>query len=157
MGTKEALYDLRVNSGLSQDELAGKLYVTRQAVSRWETGKTVPNIDTLKLMSQEFGVSINELLGLEEGSACQSCAMTFHQAEDFGTQEDGSANVEYCTHCFQNGNFTHERTLDEMIESNLKHLDEFNAESGTNFDENQARTILREHLATLKRWQDAPR
>lgn len=46
------LYELRTKNGLSQDELAQKLFVTRQAVSRWENGETVPNTETLKLLSR---------------------------------------------------------------------------------------------------------
>ena len=48
METKNMIFDLRTKHGLSQDELAEKLYVTRQAVSQWETGETVPNIEPLK-------------------------------------------------------------------------------------------------------------
>ena len=58
METKDVIFKLRTKNGLSQDELAEKVYVTRQAVSRWENGETVPNIDTLKLLSQVFNVSI---------------------------------------------------------------------------------------------------
>ena len=47
MQTKEILYELRTKHGLSQDALAEKVFVTRQAVSRWETGETVPNTETL--------------------------------------------------------------------------------------------------------------
>ena len=43
MNTKDVIYGLRTKQGLSQDELAEKVFVTRQAVSRWETGETVPN------------------------------------------------------------------------------------------------------------------
>ena len=43
METGNILYELRTKNGLSQDELAQKLFVTRQAVSRWENGETVPN------------------------------------------------------------------------------------------------------------------
>lgn len=63
METKDIIYDLRTKSGLSQDELAKKVFVTRQAVSRWETGETMPNTQTLKLLSKLFSVSINTLLG----------------------------------------------------------------------------------------------
>ena len=42
METKDIIFELRTNRGLSQDELAEKVYVTRQAVSRWENGETVP-------------------------------------------------------------------------------------------------------------------
>lgn len=63
MSTKDVIYELRTKNGLSQDELAEKVFVTRQAVSRWETGETVPNTETLKLLSKLFNVSINTLLG----------------------------------------------------------------------------------------------
>ena len=48
METKEVIRSLRAKAGLSQEELAEKLFVTRQAVSRWETGETTPNTETLK-------------------------------------------------------------------------------------------------------------
>ena len=60
---------------MSQDELANKVMVTRQAVSRWENGDTVPNTDTLKLLSKEFDVSINTLLGEPRKLICQCCGM----------------------------------------------------------------------------------
>ena len=63
METKNIILKLRTERGMSQDELADKIMVTRQAVSRWENGDTVPNTDTLKLLSKEFDVSINTLLG----------------------------------------------------------------------------------------------
>ncbi len=59
--------DRRREMGLSQDELAGKLYVTRQAVSKWEKGLSVPSIDTLAELCRLFGVSFEALLGLFEG------------------------------------------------------------------------------------------
>ena len=49
METKQIIYELRTKNGMSQDELAEKIMVTRQAVSRWENGETVPNTETLKL------------------------------------------------------------------------------------------------------------
>ena len=52
METKEILLKLRNKAGLSQEELAEKVYVTRQAVSRWETGETLPNTETLKQLSR---------------------------------------------------------------------------------------------------------
>ena len=51
METKTVIYELRTKHGLSQDELAEKVFVTRQAVSRWENGETVPNTETLKSVS----------------------------------------------------------------------------------------------------------
>ena len=63
METKNIILKLRTERGMSQDELAEKIIVTRQAVSRWENGETVPNTETLKILSKEFDVSINILLG----------------------------------------------------------------------------------------------
>lgn len=63
METKNIILELRTQRGMSQNELAEKLMVTRQAVSRWENNETVPNTETLKLLSKEFDVSINTLLG----------------------------------------------------------------------------------------------
>ena len=59
---KDILLQIRKQHNLSQEQFAEKLYITRQAVSRWETGKSVPNIDTLKLISEKFGVSADQLL-----------------------------------------------------------------------------------------------
>lgn len=63
METKDIILELHKKRGLSQDELDTKVMVTRQAVSRWENGETIPNMETLKLLSKEFNVSINKLLG----------------------------------------------------------------------------------------------
>lgn len=75
MDTKEILLELRTNHGLSQEQLAQQVHVTRQAVSRWETGETVPNTETLKLLSRLFDVSINTLLGSPRQLVCQCCGM----------------------------------------------------------------------------------
>ena len=61
MDTKQVIFELRTQMGMSQDELAEKVFVSRQAVSRWENGETVPNTETLKLLSKVFDVSINTL------------------------------------------------------------------------------------------------
>ena len=63
METKDIILDLRTKKGLSQDELAELVFVTRQAVSRWENGETIPNTETLKQLSKLFAVSVNTLLG----------------------------------------------------------------------------------------------
>ena len=54
----DIILELRNKAGLSQDELAEKVFVTRQAVSRWENGETTPNTETLKLLSKRFMISI---------------------------------------------------------------------------------------------------
>ena len=75
METKEILKTLRENHKLTQDQLAGRVMVTRQAVSRWENGETLPNTDTLRMLSREFNVSINTLLGSPRELFCQCCGM----------------------------------------------------------------------------------
>lgn len=60
------IYDLRKKYNLTQKELADKLNVTAQAVSKWENGRGVPDIELLKKLSEEFDVSIAELIEGEE-------------------------------------------------------------------------------------------
>ncbi len=59
MNTKDVILKLRTENGLSQDELAEKVFVTRQAVSRWENGDTVPNTETLKRSENPVSSSAN--------------------------------------------------------------------------------------------------
>ena len=61
----EKLQILRKNRGLTQEELAEALYVSRTAVSKWESGRGYPNIDSLKDISSFFSISIDELLSGE--------------------------------------------------------------------------------------------
>lgn len=62
----EKLQELRKKKGLTQEELASFLYVSRTAISKWESGRGVPNIESLKAISQFFGITIDELLSGEE-------------------------------------------------------------------------------------------
>ena len=79
MDTKDIILELRTKLGLSQEELAEKVFVTRQAVSRWENGETTPNTETLKLLSKLLGVSINTLLGSPRQLICQCCGMPLEE------------------------------------------------------------------------------
>jgi len=153
MNIQGAIANIRKNRGLTQEEFADKLFVTRQAVSRWENGETTPTLDTLKKISELFKVNANTLLGLEEVPVCQSCSMPLGSLEDFSTNADNTLNAEYCNHCYNDGKFTHNRTMEEMVEVNLRFLDEFNTQNGTSYTPTEARDILKLHLATLKRWR----
>ena len=64
---REKLTSLRIENGFSQQELAERLNVTRQAISMWESGATIPSIDSLILLSKLYGVSVDEFLGLASG------------------------------------------------------------------------------------------
>ena len=66
MEFNEKLSALRKQKGLTQEELARALYVSRTAVSKWESGRGVPNIESLKAISKYFSVSIDDLLSGEE-------------------------------------------------------------------------------------------
>ncbi|MDR0660251.1 MAG: zinc ribbon domain-containing protein [Prevotellaceae bacterium] len=88
---------------------------------------------------------------------CQSCGMPMKAAGEFGTNADLTQNTEYCVHCFRNGAFTRDVTMEEMMETNLKYIDEWNRSTGNNMTADEARPILREFLSTLKRWKkDSP-
>lgn len=54
----------RKKAGLSQEELAEKLHLTRQTISKWETGNSAPDVDSVALLCSELSVSADELLGL---------------------------------------------------------------------------------------------
>ena len=99
METKNVIFELRTKKGLSQEELAQKVMVTRQAVSRWENGETVPNTETLKLLSKEFDVSINTLLGDPRQLVCQCCGMPLEDGI-ISHNGDGTLNEEYCKWCY---------------------------------------------------------
>ncbi len=62
----EKLQEVRKSRGLTQEELAEALYVSRTAVSKWESGRGYPSIDSLKEISSYFSVSIDELLSGEK-------------------------------------------------------------------------------------------
>ncbi len=64
MNEQNRIQYYRKRAGLSQEELGERLYVSRQTVSQWETGQTVPSVDSLARLREIFGVSIDELLGL---------------------------------------------------------------------------------------------
>lgn len=66
MELNEKLQELRKQKGLTQEELAQALYVSRTAISKWESGRGYPNIDSLKAIAKFFSVSVDELLSGEE-------------------------------------------------------------------------------------------
>ena len=66
MEFNEKLQELRKNKGLTQEELAEALYVSRTAISKWESGRGYPSIDSLKEIAKYFSVTIDELLSTDE-------------------------------------------------------------------------------------------
>ena len=145
MSTKDVIYELRTKMGLSQDELAEKVFVTRQAVSRWETGETVPNTETLKLLSKLFDVSINTLLGSPRQLRCQCCGMPLEDSI-LSREKDGTINEDYCQWCYADGTYTYS-DMDDLIETCLPHM------VGENFTEEQARAYMKQMLPQLDYWK----
>ncbi len=145
MDTKDVIFELRTKNGLSQDELAEKLFVTRQAVSRWENGETVPNTETLKLLSELFDVSINTLLGAPRQQICQCCGMPLED-EIIGREKDGTPNNDYCKWCYADGQYTYS-DMDELINVCVPFL------VSDGFSEEQARSYLKQSLPKLDYWK----
>ena len=145
METKDILRQLREKNRLTQDQLAERVMVTRQAVSRWENGETQPNTDTLKILSKEFDVSINTLLGSPRQLVCQCCGMPL-QDEFIGRNKDGSLNEDYCKWCFADGTYTYS-DMDDLIRVCVPNM------VSQGFTEDQARTYMREMLPKLDYWK----
>lgn len=91
----------------------------------------------------------------EDLKLCQSCGMPLTAEEHFGINADGSKNEEYCAYCYQDGSFTHEYTMDEMIAHCVKFLDEFNKDSDKHFSREEAIAEMKEFFPKLKRWKVA--
>ena len=147
MKTCEVLKSLREKQGLTQEQLAQKAMVTRQAVSRWETGETQPNTDTLQLLSAIFDVSINTLLGSPRTLYCQCCGMLLTEDSMISREINGSFNEDYCTWCYTGGSFVY--TSREML------LDFLLAHSPNpdNTPEPQRRALYDGYLSQLKHWR----
>lgn len=145
MNTQEVIYRLRTQGGLSQDELAEKVFVTRQAVSRWENGETVPNTETLKRLSRLFNVSINTLLGSPHPLICQCCGMPLDDTI-IGRDKDGTLNENYCQWCYADGTYTYSN-MDDLIDVCVAQL----VKEG--FTEEQARAHMKQTLPQLDYWK----
>ena len=146
MATKDVILSLRTKNGLSQDELAEKVFITRQAVSRWENGETVPNPDTLKLLSALFDVSINTLLGAPRKLICQCCGMPLEDSL-LSREPDGSFNEDYCKWRYADGQFAYQdlQTLTDFL---VEHM------SNENWSAEQARAYFEAQLPQLQHWRE---
>ncbi|MBQ3110870.1 MAG: helix-turn-helix domain-containing protein [Clostridia bacterium] len=145
MNTKDIILSLRIKAGLSQDELAEKVYVTRQAVSRWENGETTPNVETLKLLSKLFNVSINTLLGSPRQLICQCCGMPLEDT-NISKEKDGLFNEEYCKWCYADGEYMY-HDMDTLIDVCVGHM------ANDKFGPQEVREYMKELLPTLNYWK----
>ena len=148
METKDMIAQLRAKKGLTQEELAQKVFVTRQAVSRWESGETTPNTETLKQLSRLFDVSINTLLGSPHQLICQCCGMPLDDTS-ISRDPDGSFNETYCKWCYTDGKFVYS-SLGQLIDFLSEHM------ATEQWPSAQVRAYLEEQLPKLEHWKNRP-
>lgn len=83
---------------------------------------------------------------------CQSCGMPLND-ENRGTNADGSKNEDYCMYCYQNGKFTNDCTMDEMIEFCAQFVDEVNKNMPKPMTKDEYKDMMRQYFPMLKRWK----
>ena len=147
MEIKDILKSLREKKGLTQDQLAERVMVTRQAVSRWENGETQPGTDTLKLLSGEFDVSINTLLGSPRQLVCQCCGMPLNEDSMISKEADGGFNEDYCKWCYNDGKFAYD-SKDSLLDFLISHMP-----NPENLPDDQRRMQYDGYLSQLKHWK----
>ena len=143
----EKIRRIIIERGLTQDELAEKVFVTRQAGSRWEKGETTPNVETLKLLSGVFDVSINTLLGSPRQLICQCCGMPLDDST-LSKGPDGAFNEDYCKWCYADGQFAYptKASLLDYLMAHMPHPD--NAPAAV------CRAQFDTYLSRLKHWKE---
>lgn len=146
MAFAENLIAVRRAHNLTQQQLAAKLFVTRQAVSRWERGEVTPGIDMMKLIAAVTGEPLSHLLEMPE-HYCESCGM-YLTPDDCGTDASGKKTDHYCKWCYEHGEYTYETTMEAMIEDCAPRLAE---NTGMTLDE--AVSLMGAVLPQLERWR----
>ena len=147
MEVKEILKNLREKNNLTQEEMAQRVNVTRQAVSRWETGETQPNPEMLKVLSHVFDVSINTLLGAPRNLICQCCGMPLSEDSMISRETDGSFNEDYCKWCYSAGKFVY-KTKDTLLDFLVQTIP-----NPENHNADERRKLFDSHLSQLKHWK----
>lgn len=118
MAMKDTIAQIRTEKGITQEQMAKDLHVTRQAVSRWETGETSPGIDMVKLICVAYSVPLERFFDMPLEYYCQCCSMPIPDPAMHGTEADGSASGSYCKFCYEGGEFTAKDVdMDEFIEA----------------------------------------
>lgn len=153
MAMKDIIASIRNDAGITQEEMARRLYVTRQAVSRWETGETSPGIDMVKLICVTFNVPLERFFEMPMDYYCQCCSMPIPDINMHGTEQDGSSSEEFCKYCYQDGDFTAKgMSMDEFIEATA----EMEAKA-LGCSREEAVSLMGTLLPHLKRWKDVER
>ena len=147
MEVYEILKQLREKNNLTQEEMANRVNITRQAVSRWETGETQPNPEMLKVLSREFNVSINTLLGAPRQLYCQCCGMPLTEDSMISREPDKTFNEDYCKWCYTDGEFIYKQK-DSLIDFLLEHMP-----NPQNQSDDERRKFYDSMLSQLKHWK----
>ena len=147
MEVKEILKNLREKNNLTQEQMAQRVNITRQAISRWETGETQPDTQMLKVLSKEFDVSINTLLGSPQQLFCQCCGMPLSEDSMISKDNDGQFNEDYCKWCYSEGTFAY-KTKDSLLDYLVTHMP-----NPENQSETEKRKLFDYHLSQLKHWR----
>ena len=147
MEVKEILKNLREKNNLTQEQMAQRVNITRQAISRWETGETQPDTQMLKVLSKEFDVSINTLLGSPRQLFCQCCGMPLSEDSMLSKENDGQFNEDYCKWCYSEGTFAY-KTKDSLLDYLVTHMP-----NPENQNEPERRKVFDYHLSPFKHWR----
>lgn len=147
MEMKDVLKSLREKNRLTQEQMAERVMVTRQAVSRWETGETQPGVDTLKLLSREFDLSINTLLGSPRQLVCQCCGMPLNEDGLISREMDGSYNEDYCKWCYSDGRFAYQ-SKEALLDFLVGHMP-----NPDGLTDEERRAQFDSYLTQLKHWR----
>lgn len=119
-------------------------------MSRWENGETQPNTETLKILSREFQVSINTLLGSPRQLVCQCCGMPLQEDAWISREPDGSYREDYCKWCYAAGKFTYPEK-EPLLDYLVAHMP-----NPHQLDEATRRTQFDEYLSQLEHWKHDP-
>ena len=149
MSIGQVIKVVREERGLTQSQFAHELFVTQQALSRWEKGTAEPSIDMIRLISTRFEVPMARLMEMPDNGFCQSCAMPFYRPEDHGTEPDGTLSGDYCNYCYDDGVFLQDyANSDELVAACAPMM----AES-CHISVEQAEDCMSALLPNLKRWR----
>ena len=143
----EKLIALRKSRELTQEQLAEQINVSRQSISKWERGDTIPNTETLKRLSKLFDVSINTLLGSPRELICQCCGMPLAD-DSISREKDGFLNEDYCKWCYADGVHLYS-DMEDLIEVCVKNMPK------DTYTEEEVRAYLRQLLPQLEYWKRA--
>lgn len=148
MAMSDIIAQIRAEKGLTQEEMARGLFVTRQAVSRWETGETSPGIDMVKLICVTYNVPLERFFEMPMEYYCQCCSMPIPDPSLHGTEADGSLAESYCKFCYDKGDFTAKNVdMDEFIEATAQ----MEADA-LGVSREEAVSLMATLLPHLKRW-----